>query len=71
MAALLNNLIDKIGDLSIGVFTTLILTFTVGHFLEVKQSTLWRKIVAYIGNVNTNIDIEPNEGPQKKKTIEA
>lgn len=69
MKELLNNLISIIGDISIGAFTFMLVGIIAGYFFRGKESALWRKIVAYVGNIN--IDINPRGGTSGNKTIGA
>lgn len=66
MKELLNSLIDLIGKISVPVFVAMIAVIISGYFPRVRESTFWRTLVAYLGNV----DVYPSEETRKKKTIE-
>ncbi len=67
MSELLNRFIDLIGHLSIAIFAGILGSFIGGYFFNLGKSAIWRKLVAYLGNVN--IDLSQNESRHVKKTI--
>jgi hypothetical protein len=69
MREFLNNLIVIIGDVSIGAYAAMLLAVVAGSFFKVRESALWRKLVAYVGNIN--LDIKPRGGTRGNKTIGA
>ena len=69
MKELLNNFISIVGEISILTFSILLVSIVAGYFFKGKESTVWRKIVAYVGNINT--DIKPGGGSHGNKTIGA
>lgn len=69
MKDLLNNLILIVGDLSIGAYAVVLIAIVAGNFFKVRESALWRKLVAYVANIN--LDIKPRGGTRGNKTIGA
>jgi hypothetical protein len=69
MKELLNNLISIVGDVSIGAYAVVLIAIVAGYFFKVRESALWRKLVAYIGNIN--VDVKPRGGTSGNKTIGA
>lgn len=65
----LNNLIVIVGDLSIGAYAAVLIAVVAGYFFKVRESALWRKLVAYVGNIN--MDIKPRGGTRGNKTLGA
>jgi hypothetical protein len=57
-------LLNILGKISLGVFAGLVGTMTVGYVLGVRGSALWRKLIAYVGNVNVDVDDK-----REKKTV--
>jgi hypothetical protein len=69
MREVLNNLISIVGDVSIGAYAAMLLAIGAGSFFKVRESALWRKLVAYVANIN--LDIKPRGGTSGNKTIGA
>ena len=64
---MLEVLLNILGKISLGVFAGLVGTMTVGYFFGVQGSAVWRKLIAYV--VNVNIEVKAGDDKGEKKTV--
>jgi hypothetical protein len=62
-------ILNLLGRISIELFGGILAAMVAGYFFGGRGSALWRKLIAYIGNVS--VDIGPRDGRHGNKTIGA